>query len=178
MVRLHVPDERDHLILGAEELAVARLQSGYSARSGVTTGGEVYRIVAVPITDLGDYSLVLGRPLEPTNDILSSLWLVLIIFGVGGVIIAAVVGAYVARSSLRPVRASAAVDTSASPGTDADHDQGFGRHRGAGGVVQSDAHGLVRQRQARLIADSSHELRTPACAPISSCLPQMLPAGC
>ena len=78
----HVPDERDHLVLGAEELAVARLQSGYSARSGVTTGGEEYRIVAVPITDLGNYALLLGRPLQPTNDILSSLWLVLIIFGV------------------------------------------------------------------------------------------------
>ena len=57
------------------------------------TGGEEYRIVAVPITDLGNYALVLGRPLQPTNDILSSLWLVLIIFGGGGVIIAAVVGA-------------------------------------------------------------------------------------
>ena len=107
----YVPDERDHLIVGAEELAVARLQSGYSARSGVMTDGEGYRIVAVPITDLGNYALVLGRPLEPTNEILSSLWLVLIIFGVAGVIAAAVVGAYVARSSLRPVRElSAAVE--------------------------------------------------------------------
>ena len=41
----YVPDERDHLIVGAEELAVARLQSGYSARSGVMTDGEEYRIV-------------------------------------------------------------------------------------------------------------------------------------
>ena len=47
----------------------------------MTTGGEGYRVVAVPITDLGNYALVLGRPLQPTNDILSSLWLVLIIFG-------------------------------------------------------------------------------------------------
>ncbi len=100
----YVPDERDHLVLGAKELAVARLQSGYSARNGVTSGGDAYRIVAVPITDLGNYALVLGRPLQPTNDILSSLWLVLIIFGVAGVIIADVVGAYVARSSLSPVR--------------------------------------------------------------------------
>ena len=100
----YVPDERDHLVLGAKELAVARLQSGYSARSGVTTGGGEYRIIAVPITDLGNYALVLGRPLQPTNEILSSLWLVLIIFGVAGVIIAAVVGAYVARSLHKGVR--------------------------------------------------------------------------
>ena len=31
----YVPDERDHLVLGAKELAIARLQSGYSARSGI-----------------------------------------------------------------------------------------------------------------------------------------------
>jgi two-component system, OmpR family, sensor histidine kinase MprB len=160
-----VPDERDHLVLGAEELAIARLQSGYSARSGVTTGGEDYRIVAVPITDLGNYALVLGRPLQPTDDILSSLWLVLIIFGVAGVIIAAVVGAYVARSSLRPVRElSAAVEhvavtkeltpiTINATGDIAVLAESFNE------MLQSlDS---SRDRQARLIADAGHELRTP-----------------
>jgi two-component system sensor histidine kinase MprB len=161
----YVPDELDHLVLGPKELAVARLQSGYSARSGVTTGGAEYRIVAVPITDLGNYALVLGRPLQPTNDILSSLWLVLIIFGVGGVIIAAVVGAYVARSSLRPVRElSAAVEhvsvtkeltpiTIKASGDIAVLAESFNQ------MLRSLA--SSRQRQARLIADAGHELRTP-----------------
>ena len=162
----YVPDERDHLVLGATELAVARLQSGYSARNGVTSGGDAYRIVAVPITDLGNYALVLGRPLQPTNDILSSLWLVLIIFGVAGVIIAAVVGAYVARSSLRPVRElSAAVEyvsvtkeltpitINAPAGDIAVLAESFNQ------MLQSLA--SSRERQARLIADAGHELRTP-----------------
>src|SRR6476659_697471 len=161
----YVPDERDHLVLGPKELAVARLQSGYSARSGLTSGGEDYRIVAVPITDLGNYALVLGRPLRPTNDILSSLWLVLIIFGVAGVIIAAVVGAYVARSSLRPVRElSAAVEyvtvtkeltpiTINATGDIAVLAESFNQ------MLQSLA--SSRDRQARLIADAGHELRTP-----------------
>ncbi len=161
----YVPDERDHLVVGAEELAVARLQSGYSARSGVTTGGEEYRIVAVPITDLGNYALVLGRPLEPTNEILSSLWLVLIIFGVAGVIGAAVVGATVARSSLRPVRElSAAVEhvsvtkeltpiTIRASSDIAVLAESFNQ------MLRSLA--SSRQRQARLIADAGHELRTP-----------------
>jgi two-component system sensor histidine kinase MprB len=160
-----VPDERDHLVLGAKELAVARLQSGYSARSGVTTGGEEYRIIAVPITDLGNYALVLGRPLQPTNDILSSLWLVLIIFGVAGVIIAAVAGAYVARSSLRPVRELSAavghvtVTKELTPITiNATSDiavlaESFNEMLGS--LASS------RDRQARLIADAGHELRTP-----------------
>lgn len=161
----YVPDERDHLVLGAKELAVARLQSGYSSRNGVTSGGDAYRIVAVPITDLGNYALVLGRPLQPTNDILSSLWLVLIIFGVGGVIIAAVVGAYVSRSSLRPVRElSAAVERVAvtkeltpitinATGDIAVLAESFNE------MLRSLA--SSRERQARLIADAGHELRTP-----------------
>jgi two-component system, OmpR family, sensor histidine kinase MprB len=161
----YVPDERDHLVLGAKELAIARLQSGYSARNGLTSGGDAYRIVAVPITDLGNYALVLGRPLQPTNDILSSLWLVLIIFGVGGVIIAAVVGAYVSRSSLRPVRElSAAVErvtvtkeltpiTINATGDIAVLAESFNE------MLQSLA--SSRERQARLIADAGHELRTP-----------------
>jgi two-component system, OmpR family, sensor histidine kinase MprB len=161
----HVPDERDHLVLGAEELAVARLQSGYSARSGVTTGGEEYRIVAVPITDLGNYALILGRPLQPTNDILSSLWLVLIIFGVGGVIIAAVVGAYVARSSLRPVRElSAAVE---QIGVTKELTPITIRASGDIAVLAESFNQMLRslassrERQAQLIADAGHELRTP-----------------
>jgi two-component system sensor histidine kinase MprB len=161
----HVPDERDHLVLGAEELAVARLQSGYSARSGVTTGGEEYRIVAVPITDLGNYALILGRPLQPTNDILRSLWLVLIIFGVGGVIIAAVVGAYVARSSLRPVRElSAAVE---QIGVTKELTPITIRASGDIAVLAESFNQMLRslassrERQAQLIADAGHELRTP-----------------
>ena len=58
---LSVPDERVHLVLGVEELAVARLQGPPSARSGIATDGSEYRIMAVPLTGLGDYALV-GRP--------------------------------------------------------------------------------------------------------------------
>src|SRR3954452_7565404 len=100
----YVPDERVHLVLGPAELTVAKLQTGASIRSGYASDGEPYRIVAVPIPDLGNYAMVVGRPLEATNTILSSLWLVLILFGAAGVIIAAFAGATVARSSLRPVR--------------------------------------------------------------------------
>jgi two-component system sensor histidine kinase MprB len=131
----------------------------------VTSGGEEFRIVAVPITDLGNYALVLGRPLGPTNDILSSLWLVLIIFGVGGVIIAAVVGAYVARSSLRPVR-----ELSAVRGTRRGHQELTPITINATGDIAVLAESFnemlqslasSRERQARLIADAGHELRTP-----------------
>lgn len=163
--QFYVPDEREHLVLTADELAVARLNRGASARTGVATDGEQYRIVAVPITQLGNYALVLGRPLEPTNNTLRSVSLVLVIFGALGVGVAAVVGATVARSSLRPVRQlSAAVEhvtatddlepiTIAASGDLALLADSFNA------MLTSLASSRERQRQ--LIADAGHELRTP-----------------
>ncbi len=160
-----VPDESDHLMLSADELAIARLQRGYSARTGTDSEGDPFRIVAVPIPDLGNYALVLGRPLQQTNNILSSLWLVLIIFGVSGVVIAAMVGASVARSGLRPVRQlTAAVERVAetkeltpisieASGDIAVLAESFNQ------MLHSLAHS--RERQSQLIADAGHELRTP-----------------
>jgi two-component system sensor histidine kinase MprB len=163
--RYFVPDERERLVLGDQELAIARTQLGNSVRSGLSTSGEEYRIVAVPVPGLATYALVLGRPLEPTNDILSSLWVVLIIFGGSGVIAAGVVGATVARSSLRPVRQlSAAVEhvTVTKELTPIKID--------ATGDIASLAESFnqmltslasSRERQAQLLADAGHELRTP-----------------
>jgi two-component system, OmpR family, sensor histidine kinase MprB len=161
----YVPDERIHLVLSPREIAVSKLQNGTSSRSGMADNGEPYRIVAVPMTDLGNYALVLGRPLAPTNSILSSLWLVLILFGLGGVILAAVVGAAVARSSLAPMRnLSLAVETVSRTG-----DLRPIEISASGDVaVLADtfnktlrALATSRERQQRLIADASHELRTP-----------------
>jgi two-component system sensor histidine kinase MprB len=159
-----VPD-RDRLVLGPKELAIARLRQGYSARSGVTETGEEFRIVAVPMSDLGGYAFVLGRTLQPTDDILSSLWLALIIFGVSGVIVAAMVGITVARSSLRPVRQlSAAVEhvTATKELTPIEIDAS-----GDIAVLAESFNQMLRslassrERQAQLIADAGHELRTP-----------------
>ena len=161
-----VPDESDRLVLGPNELAVARLGRGFSARSGLSEAGVEYRIVAVPLSEVaGNYALVIARPLDSTNDILSSLWAVLIIFGVSGVVVAAIVGITVARSSLRPVRQlSAAVEqitatTELAPieinatGDLARLAESFNQ------MLRS--LNSSRERQAQLIADAGHELRTP-----------------
>jgi two-component system sensor histidine kinase MprB len=159
-----VPDATNKLVLRPEELAIARLRQGYSARSGVTETGEEVRIVAVPMP-LSGHALVIGRPLQPTNDILNSLWLALIIFGVAGVIVAAIVGASVARSSLRPVRQlSAAVEhvTATKELTPIEIDA-----TGDIAVLAESFNQMLRslassrERQAQLIADAGHELRTP-----------------
>jgi len=160
-----VPDEREHLVLGPEELAVARLQSGATTRTGSASDGEQYRIVTVPITQLGNYALVLGRPLEPTNRTLRSVSLTLILFGTTGVFLAAMVGATVARSSLRPVRElSAAVEHV----TATDDLEPITLAAGGDVALLADAFnrmltslGSSRERQRQLIADAGHELRTP-----------------
>ena len=61
-------------------------------RSGVSASGEEFRIVAVPMTDLGNFALVLGPAAGTDQHILSSLWVVLIIFGGTGVVAAGMAG--------------------------------------------------------------------------------------
>ncbi len=162
---LSVPDERVHLVLGPQELAVARLQGPPSARSGLASDGNEYRMLAVPLTDLGDYALVVGRPMQVVNDTLTSLWLVLIIFGVTGVILAAIAGSAVARSSLRPVRElSAAVEhvtltEDLDPITVSGSEDITRLADAFNRMLRSLA--SSRDRQQRLIADAGHELRTP-----------------
>ena len=144
---------------------MARLQGPPSARSGVATDGSEYRIMAVPLTGLGDYALVVGRPLQVINDTLTSLWLVLILFGATGVVLAAIAGNAVARSSLRPVRELAAavehvtltedLNPIAVSGSDDVTRLAEAFNRMLRSLASS------RERQQRLIADAGHELRTP-----------------
>jgi two-component system sensor histidine kinase MprB len=161
----YLPDEREHLVLGPDELATARLHFGHSARSGRTADGARFRIVAVPVASTPGVALVVGRPLASTDAVLSSLLLVVGIIGLIGIAAAAAAGTAVARSSLRPVRQlSGAVEQIAvtkelrpvrvSGATDV-----AVLARSFNDMVGSLA--ASRERQRRLIADAGHELRTP-----------------
>ncbi len=152
-------------MLGAEELATARLHFGHSARTGRSTDGAPYRIVAVPLSGLSGYALVVGQPLAGTDEVLDSLLVVVVLFGLAGVGIAAAAGGAVARSSLRPVRRlSDAVEQIAVT-----KELRPVRVSGAADVAVlarsfNDMVGSLaasRERQRRLIADAGHELRTP-----------------
>lgn len=161
----YVPDERQHLVLGAEELATARLHSGHSARSGKTAEGSRFRIVAVGIPNLPGFALVVGRPLAATEAVLNSLLLVVGLIGLLGIAIAAAAGSAVARSSLRPVRQlSGAVEQIAvtkqlRPVRVSGAADVAALARSFNAMVSSLA--ASRERQRRLIADAGHELRTP-----------------
>lgn len=97
--RVIMPDGGTSILeSSAKEVAIARTQTGSSARSGTDTLGEPYRIVAVPFTDgVSHYALVLGRPLQPTNAILQILAFSLLGFGVAAVVVAGLLGWVIAR---------------------------------------------------------------------------------
>jgi two-component system, OmpR family, sensor histidine kinase MprB len=148
------------------ELAIARTQTGSSARTGVATNGESYRIVAVPLTDQGvHYALVMGRPLGPTDEILRILAFSLLTFGLLAVLLAGAIGWVIARAGLRPIQRLTEAVTQV---TETDTFEPIE----AGGMTElTDLTGAFnammrslyssRERQRRLIADAGHELRTP-----------------
>lgn len=162
-----VPGAPTSLEWGPEEMAVARLGQGSSAREGRADNDTLHRIVAVPmqIEGEGSFALVIGRPLQPYTSILRSLALVMSTFGGLAAVGSAFIGFAVARSSLRPVRElSAAV----SRVTVTDHLDPIEVHgddelsqltRSFNTMLSSLS--LSRERQRRLIADAGHELRTP-----------------
>ncbi|MEA4943918.1 MAG: HAMP domain-containing sensor histidine kinase [Propionicimonas sp.] len=148
------------------EYAIARIQTGYSARSGTDVDGQPYRIVAVPFSN-GDkyYALVLGRPLQATTQILQILAFSLLTFGLAAAVAAGATGFVIARSGLEPVQRLTAAVTRVTEtdklapielgGMDelTDLTRAFNRMMN---TLESS-----RDRQRRLIADAGHELRTP-----------------
>lgn len=154
------------LVPGVQELSVARRQQGWSARTGEASNGQPYRIVAVPLTAGDDsYALVLGRPLEPTNNIMATLGWSLAIFGFLGVGVSSAIGFIIARSAIRPVeRLTEAVtrvtDTQELNPIEVD---GSGELEELSRSFNTMLRSLQssRERQRRLIADAGHELRTP-----------------
>ncbi len=149
---------------GPKELSVARLGRGHSTRTATVAGGQDYRIVAVPIPDT-HRALMLGESLQETDLVLRSLLLVLVIFGVAGVLWAGLAGSAVARSGLRPVRRLTAAaehiaDTDElAPIAVTGRDELSRLAESFNQMLRS--LGSSRERQRQLISDAGHELRTP-----------------
>ncbi|MDQ7991858.1 MAG: HAMP domain-containing sensor histidine kinase [Propionicimonas sp.] len=154
------------LAVTAKEIAVARTQTGSSARTGVNTAGEPYRIVAVPLADADNkYALVLGRPLGPTNQILRILAFSLLTFGLAAALAAGATGWVIARSGLEPIRRLTVAVTQVTetnvlaPIELGGMDELTDLTRSFNAMMSNLA--SSRDRQRRLIADAGHELRTP-----------------
>ena len=146
-------------------VSVGRRQQGSSARTGIASSGEPYRIVAVPFQSTTEkFALVLGRPLEATNNIMGTLAWSLVLFGVLGAAVSSAIGFVIARSAIRPVQRLTEAVTRVTDTNDltpitvdgsgelADLGRSFNTMLGT--LASS------RERQKRLIADAGHELRT------------------
>ncbi len=152
---------------GADEIAVARVQSGTSARSVESDAGRLYRIVSVPFMDAdgGRFALVFGRPLDSTNSTLGSLWIVIVISGMVGVLVTTVAALVVARTALAPVRRLSNAVKTVTQTDRLNPIRIYGRDD-LGELTQSFNTMLKslqtsREQQRQLIADAGHELRTP-----------------
>ncbi|WP_084531429.1 sensor histidine kinase [Nocardia miyunensis] len=144
--------------IGAPEVAVAHGRSSFSLRTSRNQ-----RVLAEHMES--GATLVIWQSLEPTQEVLDRLALLLFVVGGCGVVVAAAAGAAVGRTGLRPVaRLTAAAervartdDLAAIPVTGDDE---LARLTESFNTMLV-ALGESRERQRRLVADAGHELRTP-----------------
>lgn len=161
-IRLYPAGENDPFGVGPTEISVARGSATHSART-VWASGERWRVVAVNAGS--GQAFVLAQSMESTDRMLDRLGLVMLLFGIAGMITAGLAGWAVARNGLRPVRnLTTAVEDIARTqrlepipidGSDevARLAQSFNEMLRALSASQ--------QRQRQLVADAGHELRTP-----------------
>jgi two-component system sensor histidine kinase MprB len=148
--------------VGAPEVAVAEGKTNDSTRT-VWSHGVRWRMVAVNAGD--GHALVLAQSMESTDRMLDRLGLVMLLFGVSGMIIAGLAGWAVARNGLRPVRrlTTAVEDIARTQRLEPipiDGSDEVARLASAfNGMLRALAASQYRQRQ--LVADAGHELRTP-----------------
>ena len=163
-----IGDATTDVKIEAPEIAVARIQTGSSARDGRTSAGVPYRIVAVPFVDVATnnaYALVIARALGPTLTGLANLATLQLIISLIAAVLCAITAVLVAASTMDPIRQLTSV-VSRITSTD---ELTTIEVRGASEVAEleqsfnsmMESLAASRQQQDRLIADAGHELRTP-----------------
>jgi two-component system sensor histidine kinase MprB len=155
-------DEAALGIAGAMDFRVARGSDPWAAHT-VLIQGTRYRAVAVPAEN--DRALVLAQSLRPTDQMLDRLGLVMLLFGLAGMISAGLAGWAVARNGLRPVRrlTDAVEDIARTERLDPipveGNDEVARLAQAFNAMLTALSASQARQRQ--LVADAGHELRTP-----------------
>ncbi|MGO1383636.1 MAG: HAMP domain-containing sensor histidine kinase [Arachnia sp.] len=168
---LPTPEEGSSLRAGAEEISVARMQTGSSQRSLVTAEGEEYRIVSVPVR-LNDasgestaYAVMFGRPLTGLTSTLSALRVVILVAGLAGVLATTLTALWAAKTALAPVRRLSQAVGNVTNTDQLNPIRIYGRDdlgdltKSFNSMLKSLASSREQQRQ--FIADAGHELRTP-----------------
>jgi two-component system sensor histidine kinase MprB len=130
----------------------------------VHVDGHHLRVITAPVA--GGGAIQVARPLEEVDSVLNGLVLLLAGITIGGVLLAAVLGGIVSRSSLRPVRRFTRDTESIASAPDlgrrleVSSDDELGRlARSFNATLEALERSVSAQRH--LVADASHELRTP-----------------
>jgi two-component system sensor histidine kinase MprB len=160
---LRPPGETRALPVDKRTLEIARTSEGRSY-TDATVAGVHLRVLTTKDADGG--AVQVARPLAEVDHALSRLRFVLIVIGLAAIGLAALLGAFVARAALAPIarftRRTEALtkDPDPSQRLEAEGRDELGR------LAQSfnatlDALERSVQAQRSLVADASHELRTP-----------------
>jgi two-component system sensor histidine kinase MprB len=157
------PGARDALPVDARTRAVARSGSGEFFRD-MTVSGTHLRVLTTALPIGG--AVQIARPLDEVDRQLDRILLVLLIVGAAGVAVGAVLAGVVARTALAPIgrftrrTEEIAGDPDPSHRIDSAGSHELGRlARSFNSTLDSLERSVEAQRQ--LVADASHELRTP-----------------
>jgi two-component system sensor histidine kinase MprB len=157
------PGEFQQLPLSPADLAAARGQAALTLRTDSVNGTSV-RIATAPMP--GGLAVMVARPLNETDAVLTNLRDLLFLIGLAGVALAAGLGVVVARATMRPVRRLIAAaehvagTRDLSRRLDVRGDSELDRLAGSFNRMLA-ALDHSEEVQRRLVADASHELRTP-----------------
>jgi two-component system sensor histidine kinase MprB len=160
---LRPADETRSLPVDERTLGVARTGKGHFF-TDATVGGVHLRVLTTKEADGG--AVQVARPLAEVDHALSRLRSVLILVGLAGIALAALLGALVARAALAPIARFTRRTEALTKDPDPSHRlEAEGRDELArlGQSFNATLDALERSVQAQrsLVADASHELRTP-----------------
>jgi two-component system, OmpR family, sensor histidine kinase MprB len=165
--QLHVPGGQGtsptQIALTSSDRALARSGSGSSVTDRTVKGTRL-RVLTVGTGTGG--AVMIARPLTEVEHELDRLLLILALIGAGGIVLAALLGTLVARTALAPIaRFTRSTETltgnlDLSRRLEASGRDELGRlAESFNGTLDALERSVAAQRQ--LIADASHELRTP-----------------
>ena len=159
------------LLPEAGEIAVARMQHGHRARSVRLSDGQEYRLVSVPVSakdrsgQKQNYAILYARPLTSLGATLNSLWMVIALSGLVGILTTTLTALWMAQTALAPVRRLSTAVKNVTQTDQLNPIRIYGRDD-LGELTRSfnlmlKSLQTSREQQRQLIADAGHELRTP-----------------
>ena len=159
------------LVPEAGEIAVARMQHGHRARSVKLEDSQQYRLVSVPVRARDragrsqSYAILYARPLTSLGTTLNSLWLVIALSGLVGILTTTLTALWMAQTALAPVRRLSTAVKNVTQTDQLNPIRIYGRDD-LGELTRSfnlmlKSLQTSREQQRQLIADAGHELRTP-----------------